>query len=631
MDQSTPQTPKILVIDDEPGLREMLVYDLTGRGYAVTTAANGREALAKAKQERFDLALCDLMMPELGGLETLKALKEAHPHIEVVMVTGYATLENAVESMKQGAYDYVSKPYEMDQLSIMLEKALERGRLKAKVGELELINRLKSEFLANMSHELRTPLNAIVGYSSLILDGIYGEVPAAQAQALSRVLVNSKNLLALINNILDFSKLNAGMMPTHIEEFDLCAMLAEVADTLHCLAAEKKLALTASAEGPIIVRSDKTKIKQILINLAGNAIKFTSEGGVTLRAEKDPGGAGVLLSVRDTGPGMAAKDIPAIFEEFKQLDGAATRKFGGAGLGLSITKKLVELLGGTITVESELGRGSTFLVSMAQSVLPQDGLVCAPTEAGAKKILLAIDDDPEVLRLLRDSLTGTSFTMVGASSGEEGLALARKLKPFVITLDIMMPHRDGWSVLQSLKSDPSLSAIPVIILSIMENKALGFSLGIADYIVKPFERRALLKKLEGLELVRGKRVLVVDDDEGIREMIRLGLTSEGYGVESAATGAAALAALAVKPPDVLFLDLNLPDMNGLEILGKIEKNREFHHMRVFILTGRNLGAAELAELERKAVKVIEKGSVSLSAILEALKQAGAMKAELVVL
>ncbi len=612
--------PRILVIDDEKGLRDMLVYALTGRGYAVTTAENGKDAVAKAKGEAFDLALCDLMMPEMGGVETLKELKAAHPHIEVVMVTGYATLENAVESMKQGAYDYVSKPYDLEQLCGTLAKALERGRLKAKVGELEQLNRLKSEFLANMSHELRTPLNAIVGYASLILDEIYGAVPASQAQALSRVLINSRNLLALINNILDFSKLNAGMMPTHIEEFDLCGLVREVADTMRCLADEKRLALTVEAEGTIIIRSDKTKIKQILINLAGNAIKFTSEGGVTLRAQGGGPGAAVLLGVLDTGPGLEAEDIPRIFEEFKQLDGAATRKFGGTGLGLSITKKLVDILGGTIAVDSAPGRGAAFLVSLAQSVVPQDSLPPAPADAGARKVLLAIDDDPEVLRLLRDSLTGTGYAMTGASSGAEGLALARKLKPFVITLDIMMPHRDGWSVLQALKSDPELRQIPVIILSIMENRALGFSLGIADYIVKPFERRALIEKLKGLELVRGKRVLVVDDDEDIRELVELGLESEGYRVESAATGAEALAALAAKPPpDVLFLDLNLPDMNGFEILGKIEKNREFSEIRVFILTGRNLGAAELAELESKEVKVIEKGSISLTAILDALK------------
>ena len=612
--------PKVLVIDDEKGLRDMLVYSLGRSGFQVFTAENGKEAVEMAKRESFDVALCDLMMPVMGGLETLRALKEEHPHLEVIMATGYATLENAVEAMKHGAYDYISKPYEMDQLLAILGKALERGRLKAKVGELETLNRLKSEFLANMSHELRTPLNAIVGYSSLILDEIYGEVPAAQAQAITRVLLNSKNLLTLINNILDFSKLNAGMMTTHIEEFELGELVREVADTMQCLAVEKRLRLEVETPEAIAVRSDKTKLKQILINLTGNAIKFTSEGVVTLRAEKDAENGGIRLSVRDTGTGIAAQDIPLLFQEFKQLDGAATRKAGGTGLGLSISKKLVELLGGSIKVESEPGHGAAFIVSMAQAVLPQEPLLIPESLSTTKKILLAIDDDPEVLRLLRDSLTGTSYAMVGASSGEEGMALARKLKPFAITLDIMMPHRDGWSVLQSLKNDPELRQIPVVILSIMENKALGFSLGSAGYIVKPFERRTLLEKLKGLELTKGKSVMVVDDDGGIRELIQHGLAGEGYAVATATTGGAALSVLAAGPlPDALFLDLELPDMNGFEILGKIEKHREYPGMRVFILTGRELGTAELAELERKDVKVIEKGSINLAAILDALK------------
>ncbi|MBI3553320.1 MAG: response regulator [Elusimicrobia bacterium] len=613
---------KILVIDDEKGLRDMLVYGLTSRGYEVSVAENGKDAVSKAAGQRFDLALCDLMMPEMGGVDTLKALKEAQPHIEVVMVTGYATLETAVDSMKLGAYDYISKPYELDQLCNILQRALEHGRLKAKVGELEQINRLKSEFLANMSHELRTPLNAIVGYSSLILDEIYGEVPAAQGDALSRVLTNSKNLLALINNILDFSKLNAGMMPTHIEEFDAAEVVREVADTMQCLALEKRVSLTSQAAGPVLVKTDKTKVKQILINLAGNAVKFTEQGAVTIAVETK--GSEVRLSVRDTGPGIAAKDVPAIFEEFKQLDGAATRKHGGTGLGLSITKKLVELLGGRISVESELGRGTTFAVDMAAAVAPQDPLVPAAVpelvSASPKKILLAVDDDPEVLRLLRDSLQGTGYTMVGASSGEEGLALARKIKPFVITLDIMMPHRDGWSVLQSLKNDPELRSIPVIILSIMENKALGFSLGIADYIVKPFERKTLLEKLKGVETVCGKRVLVVDDEEGVRELIQLGLKNEGYSVETATGGQEALERIKTAPPDILFLDLTLPDMSGFDVLAEVDKPGFPRDMRIFILTGRDLDPKDTAELMRKTEGIIQKGSISLSAIMDALKE-----------
>ncbi|MEK7234718.1 MAG: response regulator [Elusimicrobiota bacterium] len=615
--------PKVLVIDDEKPLRDILTRALSALSYAVSPAENGGQAVSMAAEEAFDLALCDMIMPGMDGIATLQALKRAHPGMEVVMVTGNGTIENAVEAMRLGAYDFITKPYQLDQLCNVMQKALERGRLRAKVDELEQTNRLKSEFLANMSHELRTPLNAIVGYSSLILDKIYGEVPAAQAAALDRVLINSKNLLALINNILDFSKLNAGMMSTHIEEFDLSAVAREVADTMQCLAMEKRISLRSQDPGPLMVKSDKTKIKQILINLVGNAVKFTVAGGVMITVARDPDGPEVSLSVSDSGPGIADKDIPAVFEEFKQLDGAATRKHGGTGLGLSITRKLVELLGGGIRVESGLGRGATFIVSMMREVAPQDALPPPESVLSApdarQKVLLAIDDDPEVLKLLRDSLKATDYAMVGASTAEEGLALARSVKPFVITLDIMMPHRDGWNVLQALKSDPQLKAIPVIILSIMENRALGFSLGVADYIVKPFERQVLLEKLGNLRSIAGKRVLVADDEEGVRELIETGLKNEGYQVEGAATGRAALAAIALRRPDFLFLDLNLPDMSGWEVLAELGKDPSLKEMRIFVLTGSALSSREFDELHGKAVKVIEKGSVSLSAILDSLK------------
>ena len=617
--------PKILVIDDEKGLRDMLVYGLTQRGYEVATAENGRLAVEKARCESFDLAVCDLMMPEMGGVETLQRLKEHNPLIEVVMVTGYATLETAIESMKHGAYDYIAKPYELEHLCRIFERALEHGRLRAKVGELENVNRLKSEFMANMSHELRTPLNVIIGYSSLILDKVYGDLPAAQEQPLSNVLTSSRNLLALINDVLDISKLNAGMMPLYLEEFDLVGVVREVAEMMNGLAVEKSLSLTWKAPAPPVpVKCDKTKIKQILINLVGNALKFTADGGVTVELASE--GGAIVLTVRDTGPGMAARDVPTIFEEFKQLDGSATRQHGGTGLGLSITKKLVVLLGGEIRVESELGKGSAFSVSFDAANLaaaPKSPLAPAFAETVAdgrpRRILLAIDDDPQVHGLIRDSLKGTDYSVVAAASGDEGLAIARKIKPAVVTLDIMMPHQDGWSILQKFKSDPELSGIPVIILSIIENKALGFALGVADYLVKPFERRALLEKLRALDEIRGKTVLVVDDDEGVCSMVELGLKSEGYRVERAATGRAALESIRARCPDVLFLDLGLPDMTGFEVLNQLDP-ADAARMRVFLLTGNSLGSEEIAILGGKVEKILEKGSTSLPEILAALKQ-----------
>jgi signal transduction histidine kinase len=489
----------VLVIDDEAGLRDMLVFGLTDRGYHVVTASSGEEGLEKAKHETFDLVVSDIMMPGMSGVDVLKGIKGFQPNSEIIMATGYATLETAVESMKHGAYDYIAKPYGIDQLCIIFEKALERRRLRAKVGHLEELNRLKSEFLASMSHELRTPMNAIIGYSSLLLDRVYGEISSKQEQGLKRIETNGKNLLQLINNILDLSKLSAGRMSTFVESCNLSEIIDEVISTTECLARERKLTLTTDVKESILLKTDKTKLKQVLINLVGNAIKFTHQGGIAIKVEMLSDPSRVRLYVQDSGIGIKEEDLPLLFEEFKQLDSSSTREYGGTGLGLSISKKIVELLGGTIQVRSTVNVGSTFIVTLpieAQVREPEIPIRPASVEVkDDQKVVLSIDDDPEVLALLSDCMQGTGFKFVGVQSGQEGLALARKIRPHAITLDIMMPHMDGWSVLQILKNDPDLSSIPVFIVSIMENKALGFSLGVTDYILKPFDRKDLLSRL----------------------------------------------------------------------------------------------------------------------------------------
>jgi signal transduction histidine kinase len=496
------QQPAVLVVDDEAGLRDMLSFGLTDRGYRVVCAASGEEGLEKAKHERFDLVVTDMMMPGIGGVEVLKGLKAIQPHAEVIMATGCATLETAVESMKQGAYDYISKPYGLDQLCILFDKALEHRRLKAKVGHLEELNRMKSEFLANMSHELRTPMNAIIGYSSLLIDKAYGDISPKQEQGLKRIETNAKNLLQLINNILDFSKLSAGRMLLYVEPCDLKEIAEEVQSAVEVLARERNLTFTVEIPASIPLRTDKTKLKQILINLIGNAIKFTHRGGVSLRGETLTGPSRVRIYVEDTGIGIKEEDVALLFEDFKQLDATATREYGGTGLGLSITKKLVELFGGAIRVQSTVGVGSSFIIT-----LPMEPAVVesAPIPMPAldipkdQKIVLSIDDDVEVLTLMSDTLQGTAYKSVGAQTGQEGLALAHQIRPHAITLDIMMPHMDGWSVLQILKSDPVLRDIPVFIVSFTENKALGFSLGVTDYLVKPLDRKEFIVKLDECE------------------------------------------------------------------------------------------------------------------------------------
>jgi signal transduction histidine kinase len=415
----------ILVVDDEAGLRDMLAFGLPDRGFRVVLAASGEEGVEKATRENFDLVVTDIMMPGMSGVEVLKKIKEMQPLAEVIMVTGFATLESAVESMKLGAYDYLTKPYSLDQLCLVLDKALEHRRLTAKVDHLEELNRLKSEFLANMSHELRTPMNAIIGYSALMLDKSYGEITPRQEKGLRRIEANGKNLLQLINNILDLSKLSAGRMSLFLESCNLAEIVEEVLATTECLAHERKLTLQAEVPDLPPFRTDKTKLKQVLINLIGNAIKFTHEGGITLKAEALQEPPRLRITVQDTGIGIKEEDIPLLFEEFKQLDATPTRQYGGTGLGLSITKKIVELFQGTVQVRSTVGVGSTFTVTMpleasapVEAVAPQSATVPAQP---AEKIILSIDDDPEVLTLLSDSLQGAGYKCVGTQSGQEGL------------------------------------------------------------------------------------------------------------------------------------------------------------------------------------------------------------------
>ncbi|OGR64968.1 MAG: hypothetical protein A2X34_05920 [Elusimicrobia bacterium GWC2_51_8] len=442
-----------------------------------------------------------------------------------------------------------------------------------------------------------------------------------------------KNLLHLINSILDLSKLSAGRMPLYLEEFRLRDLIEEVISMMECLAKAKQLKLEVSVPKDMRVRSDKTKLKQILINLVNNGIKFTSSGGVFIEVDQSQKQPRFNIRVRDTGIGIKTKDLTSLFQEFKQLDSSPTREYGGTGLGLVISRKFAQLMGGDIGVTSAAGSGSTFTVTLplesdrqAQSVEN----VFQPSVAGSRgKVFLAIDDDPEVLMLLRDSLQGTGYKFAGALNAEEGIAMARELKPFAITLDIMMPHKDGWSALQIMKNDPELRTIPVIILSIMDNKTLGYALGVTDYILKPFERGELLKKLRALDRCAQEgdvlkrtpcTALVVDDEKIIADHLKEALSSEGYVVDSVNNGSDALTRINASPPDILFLGLMLPGINGFEIIEAMEKDPKFKDTAIFILTARHLTPQETDYLQKRTAAVIQKGSRSLPEILGQVKK-----------
>jgi signal transduction histidine kinase/ActR/RegA family two-component response regulator len=370
----------------------------------------------------------------------------------------------------------------------------------------------KSAFLANMSHELRTPLNAIIGYSEMLEEDAAAQAQPALAADLAKIRRSGKHLLALINDLLDLSKIEAGRMTLFLETFDAGEMVRDVVASVQPLVAQNGNALELVCAPDLgQMRADLTKVRQILLNLASNASKFTERGHVGLAVTRSRGRAGdwLVFEVRDTGIGMTAAQIERLFQPFSQADASTTRKYGGTGLGLTITRRFCRLMGGTITVESELGRGSCFRVRLPAEVEEAEagdtgerstGMTAehAALRSPGASMVLVIDDDPPMHDVLRRLLAREGYNVLGATSGAEGLAAAHALRPAVVLLDVIMPGRDGWQVLRALKADPVLGAIPVIMLTGLDERPLAFSLGAADYVRKPVEREALLRALRGV-------------------------------------------------------------------------------------------------------------------------------------
>lgn len=629
---------KILIIDDEQGILDLLSFELRSRGYEVVAVTNGQEGLEKIKKENFNIVISDVKMPKINGLQVLEIIKKINPSIEVIMTTGFGTIDIAVDCMKKGAYDFISKPYNLDELFSHIEKAYEKQRLSLEITSLKELHKLKSEFLAATSHELRTPMNAIIGYTALMLEKVYGNLTDKQEMALKRISINAGNLIGLINNILDISKLTANKIVLFVEKFNLKDVLAEVIAMTESLAREKNIFLNLEKMNNIILKTDKTRMKQVLINLVGNAIKFTNQGGVTISIKKidtennDTQNAQnsemIKIDIKDTGIGIKPEFINIIFEEFTQVDTSTTKEYGGTGLGLAIAKKLVELMGGKITVESEFGQGSIFSVLMPiqkGDTEVQEGseymeqLIPLNTPEN-EKIFLGIDDDADVHNIIKDSLVGTDFKYVGATNADEGIMLAKQLKPYIIGIDVFMPHRDGWSILQSLKNDPETWAIPIIIMSAQDNRSIGFSMGITDYLLKPFERKTLLERIGRLETIKNKRILVVDDDKELNMVVQMLLSSAGYNVISAFSGEEALTSIERDHPDIILLDLMMPGVTGFDIIDTIQLNPEYAHIRVIVMTAKVLTKTEIEEINKRAELVIEKSSKSIKEILSAIKE-----------
>ncbi len=507
----------------------------------------------------------------------------------------------------------------------------------------EEANRSKSTFLANMSHELRTPLNAIIGYSEMLEEDAEDLGQEDFIPDLQKIRSAGKHLLSLINGVLDLSKIEAGKMELYLEDFPVSDLVEEVRATAAPLVERNgnafRITLDPSTDGPM--RADLTKTRQILLNLLSNAAKFTRAGEVRLEvARRTAGGTDwVRFRVTDSGIGMSPQQQAKVFEPFSQADVSTTRKYGGTGLGLSICKRFCEMMGGDIYVDSRPGEGSTFTVQLPAKVLdesdsgvrrlresvtrdmldsreiPASALQqkLASTGEGQDRRVLIIDDDPTVHDLLKSILLKEGFQVSSALNAAEGLKLARTLKPTLITLDVRMPERDGWHVLADLKSEADLAEIPVIMVSVIEDRKTAFALGAADYLTKPIERErltALLAKY-GSGGQTPATALVVDDDQDARHMLGGMLEREGWQVVGAGNGIEALRRVAEATPQLILLDLIMPELDGFGFLTELRKTAAWRTIPVVVITAMDLTPEDTARLNGGVDKVLQKGSFDL--------------------
>ncbi len=510
----------------------------------------------------------------------------------------------------------------------------ERNKLNLAMNELAIArdealaaSRSKSVFLANMSHELRTPLNAIIGYSNLVLSGTYGPTTELQVDRLKRVADNGSHLLNLINDVLDLSKIEAGRMEMYLETFDIQSLLEATVESARPLAIKNGNVLQVDFSDNLgKVRADSTKVRQILFNLLSNAAKFTENGTITLTAKPETINEATWMrfEVRDTGIGMSKEALEKVFQEFVQADASTTRKYGGTGLGLAICRRFCEMMGGMIWVESEEGKGSLFTVLLPTIVVPskdrevQTETIPAHHLALAEgELMLVIDDDATVRDLMTHYLTEEGYKVVTCASGEEGLKLAKELKPSMITLDVMMPEMDGWGVLAMLKADPELAHIPVIMLTIIENKKMGYALGASEYLTKPINPERLREVLQKYVCEQPIcKILVVEDDESIRLMIADTLKEQGWEVHEAENGRVGLAQMEKHQPQLVLLDLMMPEMDGFEFIEVIRKHEEWRDIPVIVVTAMTLTAQDRMKLNGHVQRIVQKGAYDREAMLK---------------
>jgi adenylate cyclase len=616
----------IYVFDEvDQTLRVRATYGLSDEFVAAIRGqpAGASDALRQAIQDRQPLEIADIRDEPPSPVREI-AMRAGFRARLVVPLVGADSIVGALVVRRKQAGNFSKDTVGLLQtFAAHSVLALQNARLfqeiEEKGQELAVVSQHKSQFLASMSHELRTPLNAIIGVTEMLRED--AEAANQDLEPLDRVLGAGRHLLALINDILDLSKIEAGRMELHLESFPIAPLLADVAKTIEPMAAKNGNRIVI--ECPIdlgTIHADQIRFRQTLLNLASNANKFTENGVVAIvaQAQRNEGCDWINIDVTDTGIGMTEQQMSRLFQEFSQADSSTTRKYGGTGLGLAISRHFCRLMGGDITVTSKPGAGSTFSIHLPR-VVPavQNAVSIGPGGAAPQRIhpideraeeplILVVDDDATVRDLVVRHLARAGFAAVAARGGQEGLQLVRELRPAAVTLDIMMPDLDGWTVLAAIKGDPALAGTPVVLMSIIDEKNRGYALGAADYLVKPVDRAKLVETLTAICGSSGGHVLLVDDDKVVRRAVRQALEPIGWRVTEAENGRIAVDALAATQPDVIILDLMMPTMDGFEFMEELRKRINWQDIPVVVITAKDLTGDDRNRLNGGVERIIQK-------------------------